>query len=231
MWESKMKIFLLQEDNLIYMQNGDKKLSFINIDEFTKYTGETLPASDYIDYEPNSNIFIVGKNEGIPVQDESHNSFFEQLLNNIDIYIERYENPFWGMDESQQTNQAYIMKMAEIVSRRQIENSKDFYYNNVPYKSDETNIQGVRLATERMMDNIKIPTFKGTEIEGTWAAADERFIPFTVGEFRKFSNYYFELRNKNFTNYTLLSIALTKIYNNGATKEQILNFNIEDGWV
>lgn len=226
-----MKIFLLQEDNLIYMQNGDKKLSFIDIDEFTKYTGETLPVSDYIDYEPNSNIFIVGKNEGILNYDESYNSFFEQLLNNIDIYIERHENPFWGMDESQQTNQAYIMKMAEIISRRQIENSKDFYYNNVPYKSDETNIQGVRLATERMMDNTKIPTFKRTEIEGTWATADERFIPFTVGEFRKFSNYYFELRNKNFTNYTLLAIALTKIYNNGATKEQILNFNIEDGWV
>lgn len=226
-----MKILLLQEDKLIYMQNGDKKLSFHNIEEFTKYTGETLPVSDFIDYEPNNNLFIVGKNKGVPVQDETHNSFFEQLLGNIDIYIERYENPFWGMDEDQQNNQAYIMKMAEIISRRQIENSKDFYYNNVPYKSDETNIQGVRLATERMMDNTKIPTFKGSEIEGTWATADERFIPFTVGEFRKFSNYYFELRNKNFTNYTLLAIALTKIYNNGATKEQILNFNIEDGWV
>lgn len=226
-----MKILLLQEDKLIYMQNGDKKLSFHNIEEFTTYTGETLPVSDFIDYEPNNNLFIVGKNEGIPIHDESHNSFFERLLENIDIYIERFEDPFWGMDESQQTNQAYIMKMAEIISRRQIENNKDFYYNNVPYKSDEINIQGVRLATERMIDAAKIPTFKGTEIEGTWATADERFIPFTVGEFRKFSNYYFELRNKNFTNYTLLAIALTKIYNNGATKEQILNFNIEDGWV
>ena len=223
-----MKIFLLQDNGFIYMQNGEKKISFHDASDFTKYTGEELPVSDYIDYEPDNNLFIVGKNTGNDV--EKDNTFFERLLENIDIYIERHENPFWGMDESQQTNQAYIMKMAEIVSRRQIENSKDFYYNNVPYKSDETNIQGVRLATERMMDNTKIPTFKGTEIEGTWATADERFIPFTVGEFRKFSNYYFELRSKNFTNYTLLAVALTKIYNNGATKEQILNFNIEDGW-
>lgn len=224
-----MKIFLLQDNGLIFMRNGDKTVSFHSIEEFTKYTGEELPVSDYIDYEPDNNLFIVGKNTGNDV--EKDNTFFERLLGMIDIYIERYEDPFWGMSEEQQTNQAYIMKLEEIVSRRQIENNKIFYYNGVPYKSDEINIQGVRLATERMIDAAKIPTFKKSEIEGTWATADERFIPFTVGEFRKFSNYFFEFRNQNFTNYTLLSIALTRIYNNGATKEQILNFNIENGWV
>lgn len=225
-----MKFFILQDNGLILMRNdaGDE-CSFGSIQEFEDYTGETLPVTDSIDYEPDLGIYIIGFNN--PVNPSEDFSFFDNLIENIPLYKERLDDPFWGMDDDQQRTQAFLMKTEAIILRRTQENSKNFWYNRIPYKSDEINIQGVRLSTEKMIDSAKIPTFKGTALEGTWATADERFIPFTVSEFRKFSNEYFAFRSANFTNYTLLTMSLTQIYYNGASKDDILNFNIDNGWV
>jgi hypothetical protein len=118
----------------------------------------------------------------------------------------------------------------EIVAKRREKNSADFTYKGTLFVSDEPNIQGVRLMVEGLPDRDPIPTFTGTELAGTWRSAEDTFIPFTCGEFRDFSNFYYNHREKNFTNYTVLTIAAMTAYANGATAEELNNFDISQGW-
>lgn len=119
---------------------------------------------------------------------------------------------------------------ARIVAKRQEMNNADFEYNGTLFVSDEPNIQGVRLRIEGLPDSDPIPTFTGTELASTWRSAENTFVPFNCGEFRAFSNFYYNHREKNFTNYTVLTIAAMTAYANGATAAEIRSFDISQGW-
>jgi hypothetical protein len=132
-----------------------------------------------------------------------------------------------------ETNQkeAFENLKARILRERQKRNSLNFTYNGIEYKDDETNIQGVKIAIEGWEETLLIPTFVGTPLEGKWAAAtDGTFIDFTVAEFRLFAKTYYDRREKNFTNYTMLTIAATQAYLGGASSTILNEFDISQGW-
>jgi hypothetical protein len=83
---------------------------------------------------------------------------------------------------------------------------------------------------EGLDDTDPIPTFVGTAIESTWANAENGFTPMNCGQFRAFASHYYNHREKNFTNYTMLTIAATQAYMAGATAEQLNAFDISQGW-
>jgi hypothetical protein len=117
-----------------------------------------------------------------------------------------------------------------IIEKRREMNDANFQYLGVEYISDEPNIAGVRLQIEGLDDTDPIPTFTGTAIESTWANAENGFTPMNCGQFRAFASHYYNHREKNFTNYTMLTIAATQAYMAGATAEQLNAFDISAGW-
>jgi hypothetical protein len=119
---------------------------------------------------------------------------------------------------------------ARIIEKRRAMNDANFQYLEVEYISDEPNIAGVRLQIEGLDDTDPIPTFTGTAIASTWANAENGFTPMNCGQFRAFASHYYSHREKNFTNYTMLTIAATQAYMAGSTAEQLLDFDITQGW-
>lgn len=117
-----------------------------------------------------------------------------------------------------------------IIEKRRAMNDANFQYLGVEYVSDEPNIAGARLQIEGLDDADPIPTFTGTALASTWANADNGFTPMNCGQFRTFASHYYSHREKNFTNYTLLTIAATQAYMAGATAEQLNAFDISQGW-
>jgi len=117
-----------------------------------------------------------------------------------------------------------------IIEKRRVMNDANFQYLEAEYVSDEPNIAGVRLQIAGLDDTDPIPTFVGTDLASTWANAENGFTPFNCGQFRAFASHYYNHREKNFTNYTLLTIAATQAYMAGATAEQLNAFDISSGW-
>ena len=126
--------------------------------------------------------------------------------------------------------EAFNKLKQRIISKRQEKNSANFVYNGHPYVSDEVNIQGVRIQVDGAPGTDPIPTFVGTQLASTWHTADDQFVLFNAEQFRAFATVYFSHREKNFTNYTMLTIMATQAYNTGATVDQLNNFDISQGW-
>jgi len=141
------------------------------------------------------------------------------------------EVPTWPAEQAELARlQAFESLKARIVEKRRAKNAANFPYLGVQYVSDEPNILGVKSQIEILADDAAIPTFTGTALDSTWATAEGTFTPFNCGGFRLFASHYYSHREKNFTNYTLLTIAATQAYMAGATSEELNNFDISSGW-
>lgn len=125
---------------------------------------------------------------------------------------------------------AFEALKARIIAVRQGKNAANFQYQGVWYVSDEPTILGVKARIIGLPDVDPIPTFTGTALSSTWATAEDTFTPFTCGEFRAFADHYYNHREKNFTNYTMLTIAATQTYQAGATVQELDAFDISQGW-
>lgn len=156
-----------------------------------------------------------------------------------DVYPERYmvvggaivERPEYAAEQAEKSRiQAFTALKERIVAKRVAANLADFPYLGTMYVSDEPNIIGVKSQIEGMGDLDPIPTFTGTPLASTWASAEDTFAPFNCGEFRAFAAHYYSHREKNFTNYTMLTIAATQAFSGGATVEELAAFDISQGW-
>jgi hypothetical protein len=141
------------------------------------------------------------------------------------------EWPGWAAEQAEAARVAAFDSLKiRIVDKRKEKNSADFAYQGVQYVSDEPNILGVKSQIESLEDDAAIPTFTGTALASTWASAEGTFTPFNCGGFRVFASFYYSHREKNFTNYTLLTIEATQAYLAGATIEELEAFDISQGW-
>jgi len=141
------------------------------------------------------------------------------------------ENPDWQAEQVESARLAALNDLKQrIVYLRKEKNDAIFSYLGVQYVSDEPNILGVKSQIEGLPDSDPIPTFTGTTLSSTWATAEGAFTPFTCGEFRAFAAHYYAHREKNFTNYTLLTIAAYTAYQAGAAADDLAAFDISEGW-
>jgi hypothetical protein len=127
-------------------------------------------------------------------------------------------------------DRAFARKKDAIIERRQEKNAKDFKYNGVKFVSDELNILATHVMCMRKVGTEPIPTFPGTVLAGMWISADGTPVPFTCGQFLAFGDAYFQHRAINFGTYTLLTAGLIDLYASGATKEQLQDYDISQGW-
>lgn len=225
-----MRFICFTQDNM-HIRNGDIDVTFFNADHFNYYTDKQWPSYYDMNYEIDAGHYSYS-NDGVTIKTLPHpNAEYEELIENAALYLERQKDPYYKLTEQAQKDFAFNKRANDIIKRRQLENSKDFTYNDNLYKSDEVNIQGVHLKIQSMDDADPIPTFIGTPFHGCWATATENFVYYTVADFKEFSDYYYDYREKNFTNYTMLTYQLRELYLNDGSKEQLLNFSIEDGWV
>lgn len=173
-----------------------------------------------------------GKYTNLPsdIVDVTEADFQKAMSKKADETLDIVGGKVVTVKKSKSREEAFAELKDRIIAKRQEKNAENFVYNGVTYISDEANIQGVKVRINGNPDSDPIPTFVGTPLESTWHAVGGIFTPFNCGQFREFAAAYYDHREKNFTNYTVLTIAATQAYSGGATAEQLDKFDITLGW-
>jgi len=77
----------------IIRDNTGLEVQFKSVEYFTRITGFT-PDGNRINYEPDKGLYIV---DGVDKQNEIPDSFHEELLSNIQNYLDRQADPLYGL--------------------------------------------------------------------------------------------------------------------------------------
>ena len=86
------------DNSMVTICNGhdDGWVVFEDAAQFKRITGEDLPHNDYISYEPDHEMFHDDHYD--PPSDEwAVLPFYENLINNAYVYLQRMQDPYYGM--------------------------------------------------------------------------------------------------------------------------------------
>lgn len=187
-----------------------------------------MPDLKEVFYDQDNEIHYQITNGGKKTNLDFPNAEYDAIIDDIQSYLDKIH---YGSDDASAKLRMFNNKNRDITDMRDEKNKADFEYQGNYFVSDTENIQGVRIAVLDMEDHEPIPTFVGDVDEGKWASANPAvFVPFTVGEFKLFAKYYYDHRERNFTNYKQLKTQLYIAYSSGATLNELKDFDIGVGW-
>ncbi len=238
------KRFAVQSNGEVYIRDSaGHEIAFRSVEEFNRYTGENFETAMVINYEPEHGMYglhtvwdgTMTVRQAVPFAE------YERYIANIATYQMAMDDPYWGVSEAEARTRAYQRKAAEIIAERNRRNNEEaIIYNGIAYVNDRQTIEGVMSRIRTMSSDDPIPTFRKDPTKiGTWAAADSvTFTPFTCAEFETgLAAFYYDYREENFTNYTMLTEALTALYMGKpeqgiapATIDDLVAFDISGGW-
>ncbi len=171
------RMVLVEHGSMVVIQNIDGlAVHFNSFAECLKYTDYDFTGKFYVGYEPQLPFFQDSKN---PLISESMIPFepYEQLIANIQLYIDRMADPYYGMNDTEKKQQLLIDTLDAVDKKTDELIATGWVYPDASGQAvrmldrDQANFEGEKnLYVELAVDGVDVSSYFPVEIKVATAA-------------------------------------------------------------